>query len=79
MPGEIFPPLSPPALTDKILSCDFLSHVNDHIESVATFTALVNFFFFFLNFAKEAGLGEFFFSAKIFGCTYGIHVQILDP
>ena len=62
MPGEIFHPFRLLLSQTKFYLVIFLSHVNDYIESVATFTALVN--FFFSNFAKEAGLGEFFFQRK---------------
>jgi hypothetical protein len=38
LPGEIFWPISPPALIGELLSHEFC--VNDNIEDMATFTAL---------------------------------------
>ena len=54
-------PISPPALIDEFLICEFLSCVNDYIEDMVTFTALVKNYFIehFCN-TKVAGLGEIF-------------------
>ena len=68
LPGEISPIL-PPALIGEILSTNFLSRVNDYIEDMATFTALVKKYSnTFLQYKEKLGLMKFC-PAKIFNYT----------
>ena len=55
---------------------NFLSHVNDYIEDMATFTASAKIYSteYFCN-AKVAGIGEIFVQRKVSAIRYIIYVE----
>ena len=64
----------------NFLSCKFLSCVNDYIEDMATFTALVKIYStkYFCN-TKVAGLGEIFVKRKFSCIRQSIAAWFLRP
>ena len=70
-PGENFRQFRHLPAWVKVLSRDFLSHIDDYTEDMATFTALAKVYSSeYFNNARVAGIGEIFVQRNILAIQY---------